>query len=132
MKNRTIVRKHRIEESSLNVRSVKGVSAFPFLNGRGFQPPQNRTNTDKNTQQCLHILQDILILQVSGPGISSFQLINIYNEKGLGENQEWTIKRSLETIKPEKRSIIYGDFNAHYRWWNLRISNLIRYSELIP
>jgi hypothetical protein len=31
---------------------------------------------------------DILILQVSGPEISSFQLINIYNKKGLGENQE--------------------------------------------
>ena len=29
---------------------------------------------------------DILILQVSGLGISLFQLINIYNEKGLEEN----------------------------------------------
>jgi hypothetical protein len=75
---------------------------------------------------------DILILQVSGPGISPFQLINIYNEKGLGENQKWTIKRSLESIKLEKRSIIYGDFNSHYSWWNSRISNPIRYSELIP
>jgi hypothetical protein len=57
---------------------------------------------------------DILILQVSGPEISPFQLINIYNKKGLGENQEWTIKRSLESIKSERRSIICGDFNAHY------------------
>ena len=31
---------------------------------------------------------DILILQIAGPGISPFQLINLYNEKGLGENQE--------------------------------------------
>jgi hypothetical protein len=38
---------------------------------------------------------DILILQISGSGIKSFQFINLYNEKGLGENQEWTIKRSL-------------------------------------
>src|SRR5450432_2078784 len=38
---------------------------------------------------------NILILQVSDPGISSFQLINIYNEKDLKKNQEWTIKRSL-------------------------------------
>jgi exonuclease III len=75
---------------------------------------------------------DTLILQVSGPGISSFQLINIYNEKGLGENQEWTIKRSLQTIKPEKRSIICGDFNAHHSWWNSRIFNPIRCLELIP
>jgi hypothetical protein len=74
---------------------------------------------------------DILILQVSGPEISPFQLINIYNEKGLGENQEWIIKRSLESIKPERRSIICGDFNAHHSWWNSRISNLIRCSELI-
>jgi hypothetical protein len=29
---------------------------------------------------------DTLILQISGLGISPFQLINIYNEKGLGEN----------------------------------------------
>jgi exonuclease III len=75
---------------------------------------------------------DILILQVSGLGISPFQLINIYNEKGLGENQEWTIKRSLQTLKPEKRSIICGDFNAHHSWWNSRISNPIRCLELIP
>jgi hypothetical protein len=75
---------------------------------------------------------DILILQVSGPEISPFQLINIYNKKGLEENQEWTIKRSLESIKPERRSIIYGDFNAHHSWWNSRISNPIRCSELIP
>jgi hypothetical protein len=75
---------------------------------------------------------NILILQVSGPGISPFQLINIYNEKGLGEDREWTIKRSLQTIKPEKRSIVCGDFNAHHSWWNSRISNPIRCSELIP
>jgi hypothetical protein len=31
---------------------------------------------------------DILILQIFRPEISPFQLINIYNEKGLGENQE--------------------------------------------
>ena len=31
---------------------------------------------------------DIIILQISGPGIKPFQLINLYNEKGLGENQE--------------------------------------------
>jgi hypothetical protein len=43
---------------------------------------------------------DILILQVSGPEISPFQLINIYNKKGLEENQKWTIKRNLESIKP--------------------------------
>jgi Endonuclease-reverse transcriptase len=74
---------------------------------------------------------DILVLQISGPGIRPFQLINLYNKKGLRENQEWTVKRSLQDIKPEKRAIIYGDFNAYHSWWNSRISNPIRYLELI-
>jgi hypothetical protein len=57
---------------------------------------------------------DVLILQISGPGIKLFQLINLYNEKGLSENQEWTIKRSLQTINPEKGTILCGDFNVHH------------------
>jgi hypothetical protein len=55
---------------------------------------------------------DILILQISGLGIKPFQLINLYNEKGLGENQEWTIKRSLQTIKPEKE-LLYVAILTH-------------------
>ena len=38
---------------------------------------------------------DILILQISGPGLKPIQLINLYNEKGLGNNPDYTVKRSL-------------------------------------
>jgi hypothetical protein len=48
-----------LENSSLIVRSVKGVSAFPFLNGRVFQPPQNRTNTDKYIRSSVYISYDL-------------------------------------------------------------------------
>jgi hypothetical protein len=75
---------------------------------------------------------DLLILQISGASIGSFQLINLYNEKGLGVNRDWTIKRSLQDIKPDKRTIICGDFNAHHSWWNSTISSPIRTIELIP
>src|SRR6266498_4197962 len=37
----------------------------------------------------------------------------------------------LPHIKPQKYSIIYGDFNAHHSWWNLDISNSIRANELV-
>jgi hypothetical protein len=49
-----------------------------------------RKNTPYSYTARLNISNnsDILILQVSGLEISPFQLINIYNEKGLGENQE--------------------------------------------
>jgi hypothetical protein len=75
---------------------------------------------------------DLLILQISGASIGSFQLINLYTEKGLGVNRDWTIKRSLQDIKPDKRTIICGDFNAHHSWWNSTISSPIRTIELIP
>src|SRR5213078_4573738 len=34
---------------------------------------------------------DILVLQVSGPGLEPIQLINLYNEKGLGNDQDYTV-----------------------------------------
>ena len=33
--------------------------------------------------------------------------------------------------KPQKYSIICGDFNAHHSWWNLDVSNSIRANELV-
>ena len=39
---------------------------------------------------------DILVLQISGPGLEPFQLINLYNEKDLENNsRDYTIERSL-------------------------------------
>jgi len=40
-----------------------------------------------------------------------------YNEKDLeNNNRVYTIERSLRYIKLEKRTILYGDFNAYYSW----------------
>jgi hypothetical protein len=75
---------------------------------------------------------DLLILTISGRGVAPFQLINIYNEEGLGTNKDWTVKRSLQDIQPDLRTIICGDFNAHHSWWNSTISSPIRCQELIP
>ena len=58
---------------------------------------------------------DIIILNISGPGVKDFQLINIYNERSLSpNNEEWTLNRSLNSIQPEGNTIICGDFNAHH------------------
>jgi hypothetical protein len=43
------------KKSSLIIRSVKGVSAFPFLNGRVFQPPQNRTKYRQKIRSSVYI-----------------------------------------------------------------------------
>ncbi len=60
------------------------------------------------------------------------QLINIYNEKSLLENNnERTIERCLHTIIPAKYTIICEDMNAHHSWWNSRITNSIRATELV-
>ena len=76
---------------------------------------------------------DILVLQISGPGLEPFQLINLYNERDLEKDGgDYTIERSLQHLKPEKRTIICGDFNAHHSWWNSTISNPTRCTELIP
>jgi hypothetical protein len=51
IKDVAIVQKRGAEnKSALVVYSVEGVSAFPFLNRRGFQPPQSRTRHRQNTQ----------------------------------------------------------------------------------
>jgi hypothetical protein len=62
----------------------------------------------------------------------TIQLINVYNEKSLAESRNnRTIERCLHTITPSKYSIICGDMNAHHSWWNSRISNSIRATELV-
>ena len=52
------------------------------------------------------------------------QLINIYNEKSLTENNnEWTVKRNLQNIISAKNTIICEDFNSHHSWWNSAVSD---------
>jgi len=75
---------------------------------------------------------DIIILDILNSEIPDFQIMNIYNEKSLKENcNDWTLNRILPHIKPQKHSIICGDFNAHHSWWNLDVSNSIRANELV-
>jgi hypothetical protein len=86
---------------------------------------------------------DILILDVSGLNINTFQLINIYNQKDQSNDEElnssnsnssnsYTFERSMKNIQLSSETLILGDFNAHHNWWNSFISNNIRCNELIP
>src|SRR5436189_470025 len=78
---------------------------------------------------------DLLIIDIIDKTKSfteTIQLINIYNEKSLLENNnERTIERCLHTIIPAKYTIICGDMNAHHSWWNSKITNSIRTNELV-
>lgn len=70
---------------------------------------------------------DILILEIIDKfkKLNNIQLINIYNEKSLKENENaYTIERELIDIISEKYSIICGDFNAHHSWWNSNVNSL--------
>src|SRR5436190_4065100 len=71
---------------------------------------------------------DILIININNSINSKtevIQLINVYNEKSLAENNnDWTVKRSLKNIIPHSNIIICGDFNSHYSWWNSAVSDL--------
>ena len=77
---------------------------------------------------------DIIILDISGPNIETFHLINIYNEKSLDpecESTDYIVERCLQNIQLLKEILIIGDFNAHHSWWNSLISNSIRVDSLI-
>ena len=70
---------------------------------------------------------NILIININDSVNSNaevIQLINVYNEKSLAENNnEWTVKRSLKNIIPHSNIIICGDFNSHHSWWNSAVSD---------
>ena len=91
-----------------------------------------------NFQACLRsdICSDndllIIDIQDNKNQYAPIQLINIYNEKSLMEqNNSWTVNRSLLQLMPTKNSIICGDFNAHHPWWNSEIISEIRSQELV-
>lgn len=69
---------------------------------------------------------DFLIIDVQDTQhqLESIQLVNIYNEKSLRENEEtWTFTRFREKYIPQERTILCGDFNAHHTWWNSDANN---------
>jgi hypothetical protein len=77
---------------------------------------------------------DIIIIDVSADNIETFQIINIYNERNLdseADSTNYTVERSLQYIQLSSETLIVGDFNAHYNWWNLSITNSIRADSLI-
>src|SRR5207244_6871026 len=95
-------------------------------------------------QSCFNFCQftneinnpDILIVQISGPGIQSFKLFNVYNEKREIADQAnsrnlWTVERALRIAIISNRAIICGDFNAHHHWWNSHVQNPVRSEALI-
>jgi exonuclease III len=70
---------------------------------------------------------DLLVIEIQDRQnqLESIQLMNIYNEKSLREDDNrWTVERSLLSLTPFKHSIVCGDFNAHHSWWNSHASSL--------
>ena len=58
---------------------------------------------------------NIIILDILNSKIPDFQIMNIYNEKSLKKIcNDWILNKILPHIKPQKHSIIYGDFNTHH------------------
>ena len=77
---------------------------------------------------------NIIILNISGPNIETFHVINIYNKKSLDpeyKSTNYTVKRCLQNIQLSKETLIIEDFNAYHNWWNSSISNSIRSNFLI-
>src|SRR5215471_1868383 len=76
---------------------------------------------------------DMIIIDVSGEDIETFQVINIYNEKSLDSEADnsYTMERSLQYIQLSYETLIVGDFNAHHSWWNSSVTNSIRSDSLI-
>jgi exonuclease III len=87
--------------------------------------------------QITHLVDDpdILVLNISGPGLPEFQMINIYNEKRSGNDTgigQYTVERSLQRVNlPSNKAIICGDFNAHHHWWNSEIETPERSENLV-
>src|SRR5215471_361756 len=61
---------------------------------------------------------DMIIIDVSGKDIETFQVINIYNEKSLDSEADnsYTVERSLQNIQLSYETLIVEDFNAHHSW----------------
>ena len=49
-------------------------------------------------------------------GLETFHILNVYNEQR-GPNQAYTEDR-LKNLILNKPTIIVGDFNRYYMWWN--------------
>jgi hypothetical protein len=60
---------------------------------------------------------DVIILDISGPGLIETILVNVYNEKRQDKRigvRQYIMKRCLQQMNARERTLIYGDFNAHH------------------
>ena len=83
-----------------------------------FARKQSRFDFCLRSDICID--SDILIIDIIDKTNSfseAIQVINIYNEKSLEINcNEYTVKRKLHEIVPDKNIILCGDLNAHHSW----------------
>lgn len=75
---------------------------------------------------------DMIAIDILGSDIPDLQLVNIYNERSLREDDDsWTIDRALTSFHPTRHTIIAGDFNAHHSWWNTDVTTPVRATALV-
>ena len=89
-------------------------------------------NAKLNCTPRYHISNDsdIQVLDISS-NVENFIIFNVYNEKSHDKNQNYTVEQKLTSIDISEKAIICEDFNAHHSWWDSKIQNSIRASELI-
>jgi hypothetical protein len=88
----------------------------------GFRPRTfayiSKTYIPSVTLASSSIDPDLLVLLVAEES-NTLELVNIYNETSQIEgNSSKTVERSLLTSTISANSLILGDFNLHYPWWN--------------
>jgi hypothetical protein len=60
---------------------------------------------------------DVIILNITGPGLLRTILINVYNEKRQGERigvKQYTVERYLQRMNARERTLVYGNFNTYH------------------
>jgi hypothetical protein len=57
------------------------------------------------------------MLDITDLGLIGTILVNVYNEKRQGKRigvGQYTVKRCLQRMNARERTLVCGDFNAHY------------------
>jgi hypothetical protein len=60
---------------------------------------------------------DVIVLDITGPGLIGITLVNVYNEKRQDERigvEQYIMKRCLQRMNARERTLICGDFNVYY------------------
>jgi hypothetical protein len=79
---------------------------------------------------------DVIVLDITGPGLIGTTLMNVYNEKRQDERirvRQYTVKRCLQRMNARERTLVCGNFNAYHYWWNSeRAEGHVNIEVLIP